>query len=424
MALTITPTVLPGTYSVQLLIAGGSPAYVVQAYPAGAPAYTVRSTFSTVTGAPASRIAVDGAIPLGVATQYVVTDSTGAQASSVLVTVNADQPLLSDATDPTRILPVTVLDQLPLEAEARSVWWTVLGRSDPFVSVAPMLYPGGTLVLYAVDREARAAIRALLVTGNPLLLRSPCRDDLDDVVLLVESATEQLRVADWKGGPRTIELRYQAVSDQLGTYIGDPGRTYARVLDDGPTYDAIRTIFRTYADLLTGSAYNGLSSELNTDVGFVAGTGAAWDTFWSSAGLTWTWAGSGKASAPGDGVSRIVRLSNAMVGSSTAGIPIPVGVTKVRLTGRVRCTDPGATVQLDVLTNNSGTGDAQYFAPGVSASYQPLTAGPSWTSFAVEVPLSGVGINVARWFYRADGLLDASAAQTLEWDDLSARWVL
>lgn len=425
MALTITPTVQAGTASVSLLLAGGSPEYVVTAYPAGHREYRIRSTYSPVTGAPTSRVAVDGAIPLDTPTQYVVTDSTGVQASSVLVTVTASGPLLSDATDPTRILPVTVLDQIPLEAEARSVWWTVLGRSDPFVSVAPMLYPGGTLVLYARTRDARNAIRALLLPGNPLQLRSPCPDDLDDVVLLVTRFSEALVVEDWKGGPRRLELTYQAVSDQLGYYTGDPGRTYAALLDVVPTYDGLRTAFRTYADVLTGTPYAGLSSELNVDGGFTAGTGAAWDTFWSSSGLTRTWTGTSKADAPGDNVARTSSMANHMVGETTPGCPIPVGVTKIRLTGRVRCTDPGASVKLEVLTNNSGTGNAQYFAPGSTVASTVLSGvGPAWSTFVVEVSLPGVGINVARWFYRVDALQDPAAVQTIEWDDLSARWVL
>lgn len=425
MALTITATPDPGTYSVRLAITGGTVEYTVSAYPAGLPDYAVRSTFSPVTGDPTGRVAIDGGVPFGVPTQYVVTDKLGVQASSALVTLDADGPVLSDATDPTRWQRVVVLDQLPLQAEARSVWWTVLGRSDPFVSVAPMLYPGGTLVLYAADAAERAGIRSLITPGNPLLLRSPCRDDLDDVVLLVETATEQLRIDTWKGGPRTIELAYQAVSDQLGTYAGDPGNTYASLLATTGlyTYSDVLAVFRTYADVLTGAPYAGLSTELNNDVGFTAGTGAAWDTFWASGGLTWTWTGSGRADAPGDGTTRTAIFSNSMVGSTAAGCPIPAGVTKVRFTGRVRCTDPGALVRIDLLSNSAGN-TAQYYTPGTNSSLTTIAAGSSWTTFVVEVPIAGVAQTVARWFYRVDSLADASAVQTVEWDDLSARWVL
>lgn len=424
MALSITATVQPDTYSVQLAITGGAPEYVVTAYPAGdAPEYVVRSTYSPVTGDPTGRVAVDGAVPLETETQYVVTDSAGVQASSALVTVHADGPVLSDATDPTRVLRVVVLDQIPFDSTARSVWWTVLGRADPFVSVAPMLYPGGTCVLYAATRTDRAQIRALLAPGNPLQLRAPCPDDLDDLVMLVDTVSEKLVLDSRKGGSRRFELTYQAVSTALGTYAGDPGRTYAQLLDVAADYFALRALYPTYADVLTGSPYAGLSAELLTDGGFTAGTGAAWSTFWTSGGTSWTWTGSGKASTPGDGSYRSVLVSNSTLPSPGPGRGIPAGVTKLRVTGRVRCTDPGATVKLELLTNDV-SGTANYFQPGVNSSVVPLTATSAYTPFVVEVPIVGVAQVWAGLWFRADNLQDASTAQIVEWDDLSARWVL
>jgi hypothetical protein len=254
--LAITPTVDATTRAVRLTITGGTPDYVVTAEPGGGRApYTVRSTFAGMPGDGSARIAVDGGVPLNVPTTYRATDRDGRQAWSSSVLVPSSSSVLSDALDPSRVLDVAVVSQPPNSYAARSVWWDVLGGVAPFASLAPMRLRAGDLVLYTATPATRYALRTLLLTGNPLVLRTACPDAVDDVTMLVSEGVESLALDDAPAGGRLWTLTYQALSaEQLGPYVLDPARTYAQLPLEHDTYAATLAAFATYAALRTGTA--------------------------------------------------------------------------------------------------------------------------------------------------------------------------
>jgi hypothetical protein len=250
MPLTATAGISAYAHYVELFADGGTAPYTWEAFPTGADPYTVPATTSDPTG----RVTVDGYAPLGRDVLYRVTDATGATAEPPIMNVpDPGAPVLSHATDPTRWQLVAVADQLPNEWAARSVWFDVLDRRDPFVATAPLRLRNGDVVLYLPDLAARGPLLDLLADGVPLLLRSPCTAAVDDVVMLVTGVREELAVPDRKAGARLVTLTYQAVTRDLGPYLPDPTWTWADLVADTrlPTWAQVPPSFATWADVVS-----------------------------------------------------------------------------------------------------------------------------------------------------------------------------
>lgn len=249
MALTATATPDPvdGFYVV-LSASGGTAPITWVAYPNGADSYTVPRSSTDATG----RRTVDGTAPFGREVTYQARDAVGA---TVDVQVTLDDPpsaVLSDAVDPNLSLMVTVVDQLPNAWAARSVWFDVLDRRDPFVAVAPLRFRDGTITLRVDSSDDRRALLDLLTPGTPLVLRSPCHDNVDDVVLLPTQVGEELTDAGSKGMPRLWSITYQAVTRDLGPYLPDPTWTWQDVPADprNGTWTQVVASYATWDDLL------------------------------------------------------------------------------------------------------------------------------------------------------------------------------
>lgn len=243
----ITATAAPsadGTYVI-LTASGGVAPYVWTAYPAGLDAYPVPASDAYPDGG----TTFDGLLPFGRSVLYQVRDATSVIDDTPPITLPApERSVLSDALDPTRNLPVTVNDQLPNEWEARSVWFDVLDRRDPFVAVAPLRLRSGILSLRIETSADRLALLALLAPGTPLVLRSPCHDAIDDVVILPARVREQLANSDSKTGPRTFDVEYQAVTRELGPYVSDPDWTWSLLVADvrNPSWSVVAASFESW----------------------------------------------------------------------------------------------------------------------------------------------------------------------------------
>lgn len=408
LALTVTPD--PSGAYVTLRASGGTPPYTVRAFPAGDyPDYTVRTSWVRPSGAGADvRVGIDGQMPLGVDTAYQLLDATGAVLNAGPYQVASSSPILSDALDPTRYQHVTVQAQPPGEWEAGSVWWAVLGATDPYVSIAPMKRRHGTMALRLDTRAERAGLMAtLLQPGRPLLLRANCTDAVDDLLFVVTGARDELVNPAKPGGARLMFLDYQVVSPELGPVQAVPGRIYADLPGEALTYADLLTRFGTYADLLTGTPTYTLGPELVANGNFAAG-GTSWGYFWTQ--LAWTFAGTAlSAAAPTGGAAAVIGPAPVYAMATTPG-------QRYRVAGRVRCTDGAAAPYVHTLTNTL-PGVADYFQPGLAQQVQPLPSSPAWTPFAVVVTVPA-GDDTLTIYFRADL---ASAGAVVEWDDLSIK---
>jgi hypothetical protein len=188
---------------------------------------------------------VDRWVPLGVPVTWYWKNGTDIQQTAPK-TVQADGPVLSSALS-SGAMRVVVVSQPPLRWEARSVAHDILYRADPVVTVAPARYHAATLRLHLPDRAARDSLRALLARGEPLVLRSTCRDAVDDVTFLPTGWTEELVSQSKKSGPRWVDIEYQAVMDNPSGYAPLPSWSWAGLEAAYATWDDVEAAYATWA---------------------------------------------------------------------------------------------------------------------------------------------------------------------------------
>ncbi len=186
----------------------------------------------------------DYSVPLNLPHEYRATDDTGAAAVGP-VTVASDRPVLGSTTS-AFAFPVTVRETHPLRAEGQSVWHPVLGRSDPYVTIHPALYPSGTLVVHAPTAQDRQRVWELLERGEPLLLRSTCPERVPTMNILMLSWEWESWRSPW------LSIEFQQVTESPGLLAPPPDRTYQSLLDEALTYEDLLAAYPTYRDLLDG----------------------------------------------------------------------------------------------------------------------------------------------------------------------------
>lgn len=190
--------------------------------------------------------AVDRWAPLNIPLVYYWAPESGAPQQTNEITVASEHPVLS-STLYAGSLPVVVADQAPLTWQARSVVHDIIDRADPLVSVAPMAYPTGTLRLYAADSRRRLNLLSLLRAGDPLILRAPCPDAVDDMTMHVESVTDPLLSESQKAGPRWIEVEFVAVSSAPTEWASPPAWTWGDMEDTYTSWAEVEAAFDTWA---------------------------------------------------------------------------------------------------------------------------------------------------------------------------------
>jgi hypothetical protein len=188
----------------------------------------------------------DYGVPLNLPHEYRATDDETV-ATAGPVTVTSDRPVLA-STISNIAARVTVRTAHPLRGEGQSVWHPVLGRSDPYVTIHPALYPAGSLILHTPTAAERQRVRDLLERGEQLLLRSTCPDRIPTMNILMTSWEWESWDSPW------LLVEFQQVTDEPGLLPPPPDRTYQTVLDESATYAAVLDAHATYRDLLDGRA--------------------------------------------------------------------------------------------------------------------------------------------------------------------------
>jgi hypothetical protein len=194
--------------------------------------------------------AVDRWVPLGVPVTWFWKNGTDIQ-QTVPKTVDADGPVLSSALS-SGAVQVVVVAQPPMRWEARSVAHDILYRPDPVVTVAPARYHSATLRLHVPDRTSRDSLRELLARGEPLVLRTTCRDAVDDTTFLPLRWTEELVSDSAKSGPRWLDVEYQAVMDNPSAYTPLPDWSWTDVPLAVPTWVEAVGMYERWADMEQG----------------------------------------------------------------------------------------------------------------------------------------------------------------------------
>jgi hypothetical protein len=182
---------------------------------------------------------------------YIATDDTSAEVSQT-VTVTADRPVLASTTSPIAY-PVTVVEYRPLRGEGVTRWHPVLGRSDPFVTIHPALYPSGLLRLLAPDHTTRIQLWQLLEGGEPLLLRTTCADRVDSMTFVATSWEDPFLGAAARSGPATIDIDFQRITEVPGIAPPIPDRTWQTILDGHTTWQDVLGSYKDWRAVLDGA---------------------------------------------------------------------------------------------------------------------------------------------------------------------------
>ena len=194
----------------------------------------------------------DYTVPLGEPVRYYATDDATTVTDGALHTVESDRPVIG-STLLGETYAVDVYRYRPVEWQARSVAHAILGTSTPVVSVAPALYPSGTITFLLDSPTHRVQVLTMLGFGDPIILRSPCTDRVDDQIFLPLRWRDPWLTPDRPGSRQTLEVEYQAVVSTPTLYPPLNARTYSEVRDGG-TYRVIRDTYGTYRGIKYGRA--------------------------------------------------------------------------------------------------------------------------------------------------------------------------
>jgi hypothetical protein len=251
MILTVTPD--PDRFAVSVSVTGATPgaAITVEAFPLGRESYTVRFIGAAV-GPDAQ--ADDEMAPFGIPITYRATQSGDpGVVSQTAAPLDVSGTVLTSTVRPGTALPVRVSEDRPQEWETRSAWFDVIDRPDPLVTVTPARYRGGEWLLATVGAAERASIVRLLATGEPVMLRASCPEQVDDVICLPLSWFSEPVMPDAPQGTRTMRVTYQAVTRPIAPFSGSQEWTYAVLAArPGTTYATVAAEFATYSALFAG----------------------------------------------------------------------------------------------------------------------------------------------------------------------------
>ncbi len=182
---------------------------------------------------------------------YIAADDNGT-AVTQQITIAASIPVLSSTTSPIAY-PVTVVEYRPLRGQGMTRWHPVLGRSDPFVTIHPALYPSGRLRVLAPTHVVRIQLLQLLAGGEPLLLRTTCPERVDTMTFVVTSWEDPFLSQGARSGPATIDIEFQRITDVPGIAPPVPDRTWQTVLDDHTTWQDVLDTYPTWRAVLDGA---------------------------------------------------------------------------------------------------------------------------------------------------------------------------
>lgn len=182
--------------------------------------------------------------PLGVEVTYTL---DGASAST---TVNVTGAWLSHPTDPTLLTPVIVEADDDWQWTAPGVAHQVIGSEWPVVTYSTRTEHRGSLQLITAISQT-AALRAILLTGSPLLLRTPPACPVDDMWLWPETAGRTPMTRGPNPSQARWRLDYQRVAWPGGYVTQDPTNSWQAVTVTHPTWTDLGTDHATWADVLT-----------------------------------------------------------------------------------------------------------------------------------------------------------------------------
>jgi hypothetical protein len=137
------------------------------------------------------------------------------------------------------------------ESEPGSTVHQILDRDDPIAVMRPSHAPAGTITLLEADYASALASRAVLASGNVVLLRQPTHPGLDRYLVPgrigIAAAAEDTTPRRWQ-----VTFDYASTGAPTGPLAGAAGWDFAALADSAPTFTDAQTPFATFTDLTVG----------------------------------------------------------------------------------------------------------------------------------------------------------------------------
>jgi hypothetical protein len=234
----------------------------------GAPAGPVRITRTDTNGtgtvrqyagqAPisGSLAVVDYEVALTGTARYDVVDAAAVSTSATIDLGTAfgydpatTRAVLAPAQYPALGVWVDLILDYTANRTAQTTLHEVVGRSDPVPTMGPLSTRTGTWSLWCRDAASARAVVDAAGLGLVLLLRQCQHDWMDTYFTASSTRTRWAEVT----APRRwlMDLDYVEVAAPAGDLLtASPLWSYADLADDYATYDAARSAFRNYTDLV------------------------------------------------------------------------------------------------------------------------------------------------------------------------------
>lgn len=249
----VTATPHPDRALVTVALAPDAGAHAAIAYPvvvtrsaAGGPPVPVRNGDPMPDGADQLD---DLEAPFGVPLLYRATDNAG-QVFTAAAQLDSDRPRLDHPGLQSLGVWARIVDDQPPAWESGTAVHQIIGRRDPITVAQPLRTRAGTLTLAVADLPELDQLLALLASGLPVLLRTPCSDLFRDGWLAVTQVADAHTSA--RAPQRAVELQYVEVARPQGPSQGTPGWVYRDAATLFGTYAELDAAFGTYAELAAG----------------------------------------------------------------------------------------------------------------------------------------------------------------------------
>lgn len=180
--------------------------------------------------------------------------SPGSDLTTILV--QADAPWLRHLGMPIKNTPVIVQSISDMTRPARQSVYEPVNRPDPVVVYDVRGSRRGTVRLLAPSADDSAAIRTAIADGAPLLLQLPnaIEADFPDCYMAIGEASDAKLVEHSKSSAKLWTFPFIEVARPAGDVLPTTARTWADVLAEQPTWDAVRQDTPTWLDVMEGPA--------------------------------------------------------------------------------------------------------------------------------------------------------------------------
>lgn len=196
-------------------------------------------------------------------TTYYAQSSLGTQESvGGLTPPPSTYPILNIPSDPlVAAVQVTVQTQREWSVSGRTAFYDVIGRNIPYVEPLPAIDRTGQIVLRqehpggGFPGQALTAVRDMLKTGKPMLLRTVCPERVETLAFVATEWTEvHFGDPNAHGPSRMVDITWRAVEPLFGDDVQVAANLWFQVPGKYGTWAQLEATGLTWDQLAWGAA--------------------------------------------------------------------------------------------------------------------------------------------------------------------------